>query len=95
MTPTEALLKTIRQTEREGLMKDPCSHSAMTKLIAKFEKTSNVLNECQGRPSLQEKYERAVEGAVVDSGGKTFVNRISTETNIPRYSVQPILKDKI
>ena len=66
-SPTAA----VRQFKRErGLVKDPCSYSAKTKLIAKFKKTGRVLNESRGRLSLQEELETAVEDAVADSDGK-------------------------
>ena len=90
-SPTAA----IRQLKRERrLIKDPCSCSTVTKLITKFEETGSILNECHGRPSLEEERETAIEEALADSGGKISVRRISNATHIPPTSVYRILKSK-
>lgn len=88
-SPTNA----IRQLKRErNLIRDPCTCSAVSKLISKFEETGSVLNQHHGRSSLEEERQEAVEAAVRDAEGKTSVRRLSNETGIPAASVHRILK---
>ena len=84
----------IRQFKRErNSTRDPCTCSAVSKLISKFEETGTVLNERHGRSSLEEERQETVESALRDAEGKISVRRLSNETDISSSSaVHQILK---
>ena len=72
--------------------RDPCTCSAVSKLISKFVETGSALKERHGRSSLEEECQETVESALCDAEGKTSVRRLSNETDIPSSSVHQILK---
>ena len=84
----------IRQLKRErNLIRDPCTCSAVSKLISKFKEIGSVLNQRHGRASLEEeRHQEAVEGGDRDVEGKTSVRRLSNETGISATFVHRILK---
>ena len=58
----------IRQFKRErNSIRYPCTCSAISKLISKFEETRSVLNERHSRSSLEEELQETVESALHDA----------------------------
>ena len=69
----------IRQFKCErNSTRDPCTCSAVSKLISKFEETGTVLNERHGRSSLEEERQETVESALRDAEGKRSVRTKKT-----------------
>ena len=91
-SPTSA----IRQYKRENnLIKDPCTASAVTKMIEKFERTYSLLDEKHGAKSLQEERKPLVSEAINEASGRISVRKTSQITGIPPASVYRIMKQSL
>ena len=67
--------KMIRQLESErNIIRDPCTCSAVSKLISKFEETGSVVIERHWTSSLEEERQETVDGLLRDAEGKTSVD---------------------